>query len=390
MCGLVGIITKSKYGFQKLEQRMFYQMLYADALRGVDATGVITVSNNGDFGTMKEASNANSFLDGYVDSDLDKDLFKNGFAVVGHNRSSTVGADVDENAHPFVEDGTFALVHNGTLYNHKALADTAVDSHALAITIKNAFDAEDYKTALEDALKKVYGAYACIWFDQKREQIGIVRNKDRPLFIAETAKNILISSESGLANWISGRNGEKVTKIASVPEDTLITFALDGGGVAVHTPLTLKSPTPSWVGNHKHQHGGHRTASTEESKDKESPFRSFVHKKSNQLPCISKNGFKKYKKQSVGDFLKFKREDYAKSPNSTTTYNMWGKGNDITFKHVVRCVIDREDYNINELELDFLDDWEGFIQDCHYAKDGTVTIFLELPSIAASTSSLIQ
>src|ERR1700752_137462 len=139
MCGIVGFISKWKAtGFSAKQQKMFYQLLHADMLRGWEATGVITVAKNGDFGIMKEASDASVFNGSFIDSDLDKDMYKEGVAVIGHNRAKTIGENKDENAHPFVVDDTFAMVHNGTLRNHKDMHDTEVDSEALAKTFKAA------------------------------------------------------------------------------------------------------------------------------------------------------------------------------------------------------------------------------------------------------------
>ena len=377
MCGIVGLVTKTKYGFSKEQQKVFYQLLYADALRGVDATGVITAHNNGDFGIMKEASEAVKFLDSFVDSDLDKDLFKNGFAVVGHNRASTVGEDVDANAHPFVEDGTFAMVHNGTLYNHKKLHDTVVDSHALAITIKRAFDDDDYKKSLETALQDVYGAYACVWYDQKRDQIGMVRNKERPLFIAQTSNSVLFGSEAGLLSWIAGRCGVKIDKVESVPVDTLITIQNNNGGVVVHTPLTLTAPTTHKTGT---GHGKEKTSNGN------SPFRSFVQKAvsgdTGSSKVLSKSAFKRWKKSAVGELIRFVRDDYKDNieGKSKETRYLWGYNKHLDFKHEIRCTVDISDFGYNSVEFDYEDNWEGFIEDAHYQTEtGKVIIFLELP-----------
>ena len=46
MCGIVGIATKQNNGFTSAEGDMFRDMLYLDAFRGWDSTGVFGVDKN--------------------------------------------------------------------------------------------------------------------------------------------------------------------------------------------------------------------------------------------------------------------------------------------------------------------------------------------------------
>lgn len=241
MCGIVGIIPKSTAGFTSVQSKMFNQMLYADVLRGRDATGVIGVMKDGDFAIQKEASDA--YIYDFDGSKLDKETYMYGAALIGHNRALTIGANSDENAHPFVVDDTFAMVHNGTLRNHKDFADTKVDSEALAIAIKKAMDEEDYTKALEDTLSKVDGAYACVWYDQKRDEIGMVRNSERPMYILETVTSILFGSEKLMVEWIATRNNETIKQGRELPVDTLVQFNMKKGkGAVKESFLSIKLP----------------------------------------------------------------------------------------------------------------------------------------------------
>jgi len=54
MCGLVGMIVKGNSGLIKQHEDTFYQLLYADALRGEDSTGVIGVEKDTTFHIAKE------------------------------------------------------------------------------------------------------------------------------------------------------------------------------------------------------------------------------------------------------------------------------------------------------------------------------------------------
>src|SRR5215469_16745148 len=184
-------------------------------------------------------------------------MSKEGVAIIGHNRAKTIGDNLAENAHPFVEDKTFAMVHNGTLHNHKQIGDTDVDSHALAIVLKKAMDEEDWKKGLEEALSKVKGAYACVWYDQKRDQVCMVRNAERPLFLVKAGSNTLFGSEVGLLTWIATRNNEKVDDIINTKVHTFYTFDMKKtGGDFSETNLTLKSPKTGFDnGTSKHNNG---------------------------------------------------------------------------------------------------------------------------------------
>ena len=55
MCGLVALIAKRQAGFFSPDQDIFKQMLYADAVRGWDATGVFGVTKGGNIDVKKQA-----------------------------------------------------------------------------------------------------------------------------------------------------------------------------------------------------------------------------------------------------------------------------------------------------------------------------------------------
>jgi len=381
VCGIVGFIAKYKTsGFQYSHQKMFYQMLFADQLRGSDATGVITCHNTGDFGIMKEAVDAYNFNPQFIDSDLDKDLYKNGVAVIGHNRAKTVGDNKDENAHPFVVDGTFAMVHNGTLYNHKALEDTDVDSHALAITFKKAMDEGDYKTALEDALGKVFGAFACVWYDQKRHEICMIRNKDRPLNFVVCEAGVLFGSEPHLLTWIAARNNSKIESVTMCKEHTLYRFDMKKqGGVPDETFLSPKYRSSSTTGGYTNGVVG--TATTGE-KETTSAFDSIIEKlvhppAPNDRKPVSKNSFKRIRAQIFKRQLNFWLDDFVEADvdntGKATTALVMGSSIDGAFDlcehhHFVRAVINLKTLGLKEDELYGNIQFSGTVDDVEYDK----------------------
>lgn len=322
MCGIVGVIPKLKNGFNYVHQKMFYQLLYADALRGQDATGVITVHKNGDFGIMKEAVDSYTFNGSFVDSDLDKDLYQNGMAVVGHNRAKTVGENTDENAHPFVIDNTFAMVHNGTLRNHHELTKTAVDSEALAIEFHQAMGQEDWKEGMETALGKVRGALACVWFDQKRMELCLIRNTERPMALLELDDCFLFGSELSMLFWIANRNNEKVVVGKNLEIHKLYQFDMEkGGGVYSETFLSPKYP----VWQHKGFSNGvsaatHTPTSTTSTGTTDIPSADVVV---TEVKGVSKNQFKKIKGLVFQKEIEWLCEDFVEG--SAGSYLVMGR-----------------------------------------------------------------
>lgn len=304
MCGIVALIPKALNGLSYTEQKVFNQMLFANLLRGADSTGVIGVLKDGDFGIMKECSDSYFFGDQFTDSPLYKKVYMEGRAIIGHNRAKTIGENSDENAHPFVIDNTFAMVHNGTLRNHRALHQTTVDSEALARLFKEAMDEEDWQTALETAIGRVNGAFAVIWYDQKREQVCMLRNSERPLGFIETTTSILVASELQMANWIGSRNGMKSEHYNSCEVHTLYTFDMkEGKGAVQQTNLSPRFP--------KKVHKGFTNGMVITPPRVITPTTGTKNTRAE----LSKNAFKRLRNSMMGKTIKFVGEDFVPMAN---------------------------------------------------------------------------
>lgn len=197
MCGLVAMVAKTISGFGYKDKIMFSQMLYADALRGFDSTGVFCVNKYNNLNMIKSAQPASTFIATKAYDDFLSKAYQSGKVLVGHNRAATKGAKTDENAHPFLEGDT-CLVHNGTLHSHKHLKDVTVDSHAITHSI----DARGFEKTYQD----MDGAFALIWYDADKKRLNIVRNKERPLWIMETPLVDYIASEPDMLTWLYERN----------------------------------------------------------------------------------------------------------------------------------------------------------------------------------------
>ena len=236
MCGLITLISKRQWGFNRKDTEVFEELLIVDQLRGQDATGAFSVMRNKQVAGVKGA-----FTPWHLFKMPEYEAFRQkvnaqGRIMVGHNRKATQGAATNPaNAHPFVEDNII-LVHNGSLWNRQGLPERDVDSHAVAA----AFAKGDYAEVISD----IKGAYCFIWWDMKDNKLRIVRNKERPLFKLENKDIICFASEAWMANGVLRRNGyggkgEEFT-IEEVPVDVIHHYEI--GGKLVEEEGVKKAP----------------------------------------------------------------------------------------------------------------------------------------------------
>lgn len=178
MCGHVGVATSD---MQVDYLKIFNDLLYFDAVRGWDATGVAAVSrkSNRAVNVYKKATSAINFIGtkGY-----DRQVTTGAKLLLGHNRAATKGKVIDSNSHPF-RHGRITMAHNGTLWRHEHLprigkrgpfeVDSEAICHALSVE-------RDPIEVLED----LDGAFALVWYDQKDDTLNFARNDERPLYYA--------------------------------------------------------------------------------------------------------------------------------------------------------------------------------------------------------------
>ena len=128
MCAIFGFLDYGKKVSANTLKKLIRALSVAAESRGTDATGISYV-NNGNIVTFKKAKPAHK-----VKLYFPKDTT----AVIGHTRFTTQGSEKNNyNNHPFegtTSNHTFALAHNGVLYNDKELRrerhlpDTAIET----------------------------------------------------------------------------------------------------------------------------------------------------------------------------------------------------------------------------------------------------------------------
>lgn len=211
MCGLTGILVNRTNGFTKPEIEQAVGGLFINGLRGRDSTGIITIMNDKNAGYFKTTGDVNDLISSTGWDKLESDIFQRGKAIIGHGRAATKGEVSVENAHPFfVSDpktpkkGIY-LVHNGTLWDHQqlpGLKDEAVDSLWLAKKI--------LELGPMEALGKINGPIATMWYDTTDHKLRVYRNNDRPLhWIQEEGSTLHINSEVAPLEWMRWKYGLK-------------------------------------------------------------------------------------------------------------------------------------------------------------------------------------
>lgn len=193
--------------------------MIAGNLRGIDGCGIFSVHKFAGHAAakdiyevqmMKKMHNSFHLWFDKSFSDYMKVVDKDACIVFGHNRAATRGKLSDENTHPF-ETKNLTLIHNGTI--SYGLGDYAklheVDSGGLAHMID--------EKGIEYAAENVEMAYALVWYDKRDNTLHFCRNKERPLWVAETANAFYYASEKLMLEWILSRNDILITKMMEVP-----------------------------------------------------------------------------------------------------------------------------------------------------------------------------
>jgi hypothetical protein len=224
MCGIVGMVSSYSNGFSHKEASMFELMLFVDTFRGWDSTGVFGVDLHGNVELHKEASHGADFICTKEFQEFLKESTKAGKIMVGHNRAATRGTVSDDNAHPFCVDDKIVLVQNGTMRgDHKKHANVDVDTHAIAHILAKESD-------VTKALQSFDAAYAFVWYNVSDETLYIIRNSERPLWIAEFDKTgFMFASEKETLIYAAAK-ADGAVKFKDVPYQlppaTLMTFNL--------------------------------------------------------------------------------------------------------------------------------------------------------------------
>jgi glucosamine--fructose-6-phosphate aminotransferase (isomerizing) len=197
MCGIVGYIGNGE-SFPVLIKGL-HRLEY----RGYDSAGVAIIGADGHLNTYKTKGKVED-LERFC-----KDKNVVGSVGIAHTRWATHGEPNDTNAHPHVsQDGTIALVHNGTIENYNVLKK-ALERHGCQF--KSETDTEvlvqliqyiktsnkcTLLAAVREALTQVIGAYAIAVIDVDTPDTVIAARKSSPLVIGIAKDATYIASDA--------------------------------------------------------------------------------------------------------------------------------------------------------------------------------------------------
>jgi amidophosphoribosyltransferase len=224
-CAVFGV-----YGSEQAA-RMSYLGLYALQHRGQESTGIIS----------SDGKNLYEFKGmGLVSKVFSEEALGGlkGHFAIGHNRYSTTGFSREANIQPLLVNcklGKIAVAHNGNLVNASPLRKememdgsifrSAMDSEVILHLIARS-QRETVEEMVEEALKKISGAYSLVFLLEDR----IVAARDphgfRPLCIGNLDDVIIVASES-CAFDILGATFQREIE----PGEMCV---VDGGGIKSH------------------------------------------------------------------------------------------------------------------------------------------------------------
>ena len=249
MCGIFGAIAANKrVGLLLPSEKFIRQSIIAGTLRGLDGTGLVTVTDKDATYWRKSAQTGPEFVKemGNISS-LKSGLEGDPYIMYGHNRAATVGTVSDDTAHPF-EAPNVVGIHNGTLsYGWKrrlnAKKSIEVDSEALMRCISH--------RGPMYALPKAEGAMAIVWTNTKTNQTYMFRNSERPVsYCHSVSGNLYWASEAGMLEWLLDRGDIAIDKdgIKDLPIDTIFNITTgqlvsEGTVTGTGTPRTNHSTT---------------------------------------------------------------------------------------------------------------------------------------------------
>ncbi|MFQ5822440.1 MAG: amidophosphoribosyltransferase [bacterium] len=204
-CGIVGV-----YGHP--DAAIFaYQCLYALQHRGQESSGIVS----GDGKNVYRHVSMGLVNEAFSDISILKKL--KGHLAVGHNRYSTTGSTMLNNAQPFLvnfKDGPLAISHNGNFINSKSVraklveegsifqttTDTEVVLHLMARS-----KAPDMVGKIQDAFSIISGAYSVVLITRDKV-IGIRDPRGwRPLCLGKKEDTYFIVSETCALDLIGAK-----------------------------------------------------------------------------------------------------------------------------------------------------------------------------------------
>ncbi|MDX1901240.1 MAG: glutamine--fructose-6-phosphate transaminase (isomerizing) [Gammaproteobacteria bacterium] len=249
MCGIVGATSSSRFietilldGLKRLEYR------------GYDSAGIALLDDQHQLTRERRPGKIRELEAALNQSKI------SGHSGIAHTRWATHGSPSEKNAHPFVSNNQFAIVHNGIIENHAALRATLTaqgyqftsetDSETIVHLLHFYFQqTQDIITAIETLTQTLEGAYALGILSQRHpDKIFAVRSGS-PLVIGHGKnENFFASDPLALLSLTQAFTYLEEGDIAEVGRETVQIYnhgkkiKRESHDIAIHSDTALHPP----------------------------------------------------------------------------------------------------------------------------------------------------
>ena len=120
----------------------------------------------------------------------------------------------------------------------------------------------DHTGDINEIWKNADGAMALVWWDKEKKTLQMIRNKQRPLFVAygEDDKSIFWASEEWMLYIATSRNSVKIKEPFKLSDSNkLYTFDVKEGGEIFHTESDVAPFQEKWKSNYTNYQMGYKS-----------------------------------------------------------------------------------------------------------------------------------
>lgn len=211
MCSLTAYYTNKQKNV-KLAQAKFEHLLFSSQIRGIDATGIGTVTRNGQGYQLVIAKKNVQAIKFMRTKEYKKVMELEPLMMIGHNRLKTQGeSHYNSNNHPIFTKTGLAIAHNGSINNdkelvkeHKLKTDGFCDSEVLLRLIEKYYLKKgNLIKAIQKGTKLIDGTVAFLLLNKHEPRTLYVVSVDNPIVFAyhkPTGIIYLASTEEILEN----------------------------------------------------------------------------------------------------------------------------------------------------------------------------------------------
>lgn len=229
MCGIVGYIGKLDSPSDKARDVVLEGLARLE-YRGYDSAG-IAVAGRQPLAWLKRAGRLDN-----LKAAIEAEPLPLASAAIGHTRWATHGAPSDTNSHPHIShDERVAVVHNGIIENHAALAaelaevgierssetDTEIAAHLLALELDKGASLLE---AMQIVAGKLEGSFALVAIDSHNPERIVAARRNSPLVVG------LGDGENYLGSDVAAFVGQ-TKRALELGQDTIVEVTADSVNV---------------------------------------------------------------------------------------------------------------------------------------------------------------